>query len=122
MWVYGCPLLIVNGFMVPVIAISFRSRILEKLEWNFRRGLRNIEDVINLVFHVDICADQKKIEDRLQGTEMGHLMLEYQALGYLLKDGTYTKLKLRVNMASNTNAELCQSKDGLAGSDECIGS
>ena len=58
-------MLIVNGFMVPVIAISFRSRILEKLEWNFRRGLRKIEDVINLVFHVDICADQKKIEDRL---------------------------------------------------------
>ena len=53
---------------------------------------------------------------------MGHLMLEYQALGYLLKDGTYTKLKLRVNMASNTNAELCQSKDELAGSDEGIGS
>ena len=50
---------------MPVIAISFRSRILEKLKWNFRRGLRKIEDVINLVFHVDICADQKKIEDRL---------------------------------------------------------
>ncbi|XP_034706618.1 uncharacterized protein LOC117930208 isoform X3 [Vitis riparia] len=29
---------------------------------------------------------------------------------------------LRVNMASNTNAELCQSKDGLAGSDEGTGS
>ena len=49
-------------------------------------------------------------------------MLKHQALGYLLKDGTYTKLKLRVNMASNTKAELCQSKDGLAGSYEGTGS
>ena len=65
MWAYGCPLLIVNGFLVPITAMSFRIRILEKLKWNFKRGLRKIEDVINLVFHVDICADQKKIEDRL---------------------------------------------------------
>ena len=58
-------MLIVNGFLVPITAMSFRIRILEKLKWNFKRGLRKIEDVINLVFHVDICADQKKIEDRL---------------------------------------------------------
>ena len=49
---------------IVVIDTSFNIRILEKLKRNSRRRLRKIEDNNTLVFHVDICADKKKINDR----------------------------------------------------------